>query len=338
MADSILATYIGLWSVNGVRPRLAPWLLVDEGNPWIRRPETCVFETDNERLERRLDWRPIDQGMLSRLLEAAAGSRKPPIGIREFSERSWWITLSSFNSNDSTVMSAIDEVVSVMNARRAELLAADVIVLDVRGNQGGSSVNGKRVAEALWGEAVLEALPPLWEGIDWRVSAGNAAFLRDYNLARNVRNFGEDHEETRAYRAFVDAYDEAVVNNAVFYHEPAVRPAERATVSTPVDGRVFFLTDSWCASACLGFADLVLAIDGVTHIGAETSADAIYIDNRSLALPSGQGRLGFSMKVYRGRARGHNVSYAPEYFWDGSMADDEGIERWVMELSHLQRN
>jgi hypothetical protein len=212
-------------------------------------------------------------------------------------------------------------------------LVADLIVFDVRGNQGGNSANGHRVAEALWGEVVIEALPSLWEGIDWRVSAGNAEFLRNFNLARMVRNFGEDNEDTRTYRAFVDAYDLAVTSNAMFYSESFPRLPQRATVSNPVGGRVFLLTDAWCASACLNFADLLVAIDGVTHIGAETSADAIYIDNRSLALPSGQGRLGFSMKVYRGRVRGHNVSYAPEHTWHGSMTDDEGLERWVLELA-----
>jgi hypothetical protein len=333
MADSILQTYIGLWSINGVRPRLAPWLLVDEGNPWVRHPETCVFETNDGQSEWRLDWHPIDNDSLAALLETAATSRKPPIGIREFENRMWWITLSSFNSSDSLVMSGIDEVTNVVTERRAELLAADVIVFDVRGNQGGNSANGQRVAEALWGEAVMAALPARWNSIDWRVSAGNANFLRNFNLARMERNFGADAEGTRVYRAFVDAYDEAVSNNALFYSETAASSTPRATATNPVGGRVFFLTDSWCASACLGFADLMYAIDGVTHVGIETGADAIYIDNRGLTLPSEQGRLGFSMKVYRGRVRGHNVSYVPDFVWDGSMADGEDLERWIVGLA-----
>ncbi len=333
MADSILRTYAGLWSVNGVRPRLAPWLLVDEGNPWVRRPAACVFETDDVLSEWQLDWRPIDNDTLATLLEAVATSNKPPIGVREFGDGMWWITLSSFNSNDSLVVSAIDEVLSVINARRTELLAADVIVFDVRGNQGGNSANGRRVAQALWGEGVIAALPQRWEGIDWRVSAGNAEFLRRVNLSRMERNVGADAEATLAYRAFVDAMDDAVSNGDTLYHESAAASDRRATSNNPVGGQVFFLTDSWCASACLGFADLVLAIDGVTHVGTETGADAIYIDNRAVNLPSEQGWLGFSMKVYRGRVRGHNVSYAPDFIWERSMADDESLERWIIDLA-----
>jgi hypothetical protein len=333
MADSIIQTYVGLWSINGVRPRLAPWLLVDEGNPWVRHPEACVFATSDGQSEWQLDWRSIEQSTLATLLEAAATSRKPPIGIKEFENRMWWITLSSFNSSDSLVMSGIGEVINVVIERRAELLAADVIVFDVRGNQGGNSANGHRVAEALWGEGVMAALPARWSSIEWRVSAGNADFLRNFNLARMERNFGADADVSREYRAFVDAYDDAVANNELFYRERTDAPTRRTLATNPVSGRVFFLTDSWCASACLGFADLMRAIDGVTHVGTETGADAIYIDNRGVTLPSDQGRLGFSMKVYRGRVRGHNVSYAPVFVWDGSMADGEGIERWIVDLA-----
>jgi hypothetical protein len=39
------------------------------------------------------------------------------------------------------------------------------------------------------------------------------------------------------------------------------------------------------------------------------------------------------MKVYRGRVRAHNVSYAPDIVWDGSMADEEGLERWIVDLA-----
>jgi hypothetical protein len=322
MADSILQTYVGLWSINGVRPRLAPWLLVDEGNPWVRHPVACVFETADGQSEWQLSWRPVERDILATLLETAATSRKPPIGIRELDDRMWWITLSSFASNDSQVVAAIDDVIRVMTMRREELLAAEIVVFDVRGNQGGNSANGRRVAEALWGEAVVTALPERWEAIDWRVSAGNAEFLRRVNLPRVVTTFGEDADATHAYRALVDAIDEAVSMDELYYRESATPVARTATPRNPVRGRVFFLTDSWCASACLDFADLMMAVGGVTHVGTETGADAIYIDNRGVRLPSDQGLLGFSMKVYRGRVRGHNVSYAPEFVWDGSMADE----------------
>ena len=80
--------------------------------------------------------------------------------------------------------------------------------------------------------------------------------------------------------------------------------------------RVFLLTDHACFSACLDFADVIRRVPGVVHVGLETRADAVYIDNRAQSLPSGLGWVGFSMKVYRNRLRGHNESYVPERVWE----------------------
>ena len=96
---------------------------------------------------------------------------------------------------------------------------------------------------------------------------------------------------------------------------------------------MFFLTDHACFSACLDFADVILNIPDVIHIGLETKADAVYIDNRAVWLPSGNGRLGFSMKVYRNRQRGHNESYVPDLIWEGDIRDDKALEDWIIELS-----
>ena len=79
------------------------------------------------------------------------------------------------------------------------------------------------------------------------------------------------------------------------------------------------------------------AIEGVTHVGQETSADAIYIDNRAVRLPSELGLLGFSMKVYRGRVRGHNESYMPQHEWTDDITDTPQLERWIATLAEDSR-
>ena len=66
-------------------------------------------------------------------------------------------------------------------------------------------------------------------------------------------------------------------------------------------------------------------------MGRETSADAVYIDNRAMALPSGLGFLGFSMKVYRGRVRGNNEPYRPARVWPGDIRDTAALEKWILE-------
>ena len=97
-------------------------------------------------------------------------------------------------------------------------------------------------------------------------------------------------------------------------------------------GRVYVLTDSVCASACLDAVDLWKAM-GAIQIGRETSADTVYMDVRSTDLPSGVTRLVLPMKVWRGRSRGNNEPQRPAHVFDGDMSDDQALRAWVASLS-----
>ncbi len=331
-AEEILQIYVGLWTVRGARRRLAPFLLIDEGNPWVAMPTSCTFEDDARTSSYDLSWQSISNAELAERLDAARPTIRPSIELRSFGEDRFWISLSSFNASDDTVVAAIETVISEIERQVTTLRAAEILVFDVRGNHGGNSVYGSMVAGALWGEEFIEAVQPRPDAIDWRVSRGNHRFLRDFNLARTERRLGPDAPETLSYAEFVARFGEALRQDQV-YLTRSFDPAPSPVPPNPLSARVFFLTDDQCFSACLNFADIMRAIEGVTHVGFETSADAIYIDNRGVWLPSEVGRLGFSMKVYRGRVRGHNEPYVPHQAWTGDITDTSALERWIVSLA-----
>lgn len=93
-----------------------------------------------------------------------------------------------------------------------------------------------------------------------------------------------------------------------------------------VTAKVILLTDGHCASACLDFADLLLAMPGVIHIGSVTSGDTSYMEVRDITLPSGVAGLSLATKVYRNRPRGYNEFYTPRYVWEGEMSDTVGLK------------
>jgi hypothetical protein len=333
-AEEILQTYVGLWSVRGARAGLAPFLLIDEGNPWVAIPSTCTFANGAETRSYELMWTPIGNAELAEKIEAARPTARPPIELRSFGEGRYWISLSSFNGNDDSVVAAIEAVLRGVTRTISALREARIIVFDVRGNHGGNSRYGSMVAEALWGESFIDGVRPRAVAVDWRVSRGNHRFLRDFNLARTERRFGPDAQETLSYAEFVDRFEDALERDEVFLTEGQGRIASPGPApASPVSARIFLLTDDQCFSACLDFADILRAVDGVTHVGLETSADAIYIDNRGVELPSQLGRLGFSMKVYRDRVRGHNESYLPHESWSGDITDTPELERWIVSLA-----
>lgn len=162
--------------------------------------------------------------------------------------------------------------------------------------------------------------------MDWRVSPDNIAHL-NRTVERNERD-----GLTEAARSWAQARDALVA--AQKKNQSLVRVPEPPKASGPapeslVTGRVFLLTDTACASACLDFTDVVRRLPHVTHIGLPTSADAVYIDNTEAILPSGLAVLSYSLKVYRHRVRANNEWYEPAIRWPGGVMSDEAITTWI---------
>jgi hypothetical protein len=329
MAEEVLRTYVGLWSVRGVRPRLAPYLLIDEGNPFVRLPGQCRFGLDGRETVVTLVWTPVSNQALAGWMREIDPVPTQGIGLRAFGDRRYWISLPSFAGGDTATAAALLRLRDQVAANAPALQAAGLIVFDVRGNGGGNSQFGEDIAAALWGTPFIDAVRPRASAVDWRASAGNARFLRGVNLRRIEQQFGPEAAYVREYGAFVAAMDAVVARGDAFLRQTPESATAATPPPNPVQARVVLLTDSHCFSACLDFADLLRAIPGAVHAGQETSADAVYIDNRAERLPSGEGFVGFSMKVYRGRPRGHNRSYLPAWPWEGSMSDTGALERWL---------
>jgi hypothetical protein len=331
LADERLRPFYNLWTVRGARPRQAPFLLIDEGNPFVPLPASCTFAVGGEARAFALDWRPIANAELAPKVVAAQGRARIETGIRPFGRNGWWISLASFNANEDSAAEPLLALIRRMEEQPEAFRGSEIIVFDVRGNSGGNSEFGNRIARALWGPGFVDGAPRT-RAVDWRLSTANLRQIERSNLPALRQRFGEEDPRGRAYAEFAAAFRSALERGDVFYRETAAPPAERASPE-PVRARIFLLTDGWCGSACLDFADLVLAAPGTVQVGAETSADTVYIDNSGARLPSGEGALGWSMKVHRGRPRGHNQSYVPAHLWTGAMSDTPGLERWIAGLA-----
>ena len=77
------------------------------------------------------------------------------------------------------------------------------------------------------------------------------------------------------------------------YDEHADKQKPKSVPNTDVSAKIFLLTDGHCVSACLGFADRLLAIPGAVHIGSPISADSNYMEVRDIDLPSGIGKMAY---------------------------------------------
>lgn len=319
----------GIPSVEASKVRLAPYVLIDDSNPWLLPFESCVFVVDGEERTLELEWRRIAHAELeTAVANAAYGPRPDVYAVERPAPGVAWIRIPSLAENTGDNEEGLLRIVEAMSGVRD----ADFIVFDIRGNRGGSSAWTPRILAPLFGEEYVSQLRQrVAKGVrvQWRASSGNADFVEDFSLPRHPPDsrFHDYYVDLIATLRAAVAEGRELTGDASLPDATSRRaPAE----PHPLGSRTILLTDGWCASACLDFADVVLSIPGARHAGAATYADALYIDNRSILLPSGLGRFGFSMKVYRNRLRDHNEAYEPDLVYRGRDWSTAALQEWLI--------
>lgn len=316
----------------------APLLLVSFGNPFIKKIEKCAFKSsENEKPQTlALTWRLTQFKNIEEFVEKASfGSHPTNFVHRQFGKDKHWISIPTFSPEGSDA-SQLEKIIANLN----KLRQSNIIVFDVRGNGGGNSQWGDNIIKKLFGESYKsyrDSLKPDKSYVEWRTSPENLAYLQKV-LPGLKERFGL---ESSIYSVFNAVAQKMAKGRG---HELLREPSNDTAQDTPitnqkpaslVKAKIYFLTDGHCGSACLDFADKLLNMEGVTHIGLPTSADTVYMDVRRESLPSAIGNLSFAMKVYRDRLRGNNEPYIPTFRWDGDIWDTSKLEKWIVEISRL---
>jgi Peptidase family S41 len=326
-AHQTLGTFRVNWSIGAQQVQAAPWLLVDEHNPFVPRPQVCEFQKAAQHLQITLDWRPIKRELLMPRIASAGGAGAAGFGVRAAGE-GYWIALQNLLEPAAAVVAEV--------AAKAEVLRnARFIVLDLRGNGGGSSIFGEQIARSLMGAAYVD--PIIGTSDDdcdsiWRTSVGNIRQLQYY-----VEKMGP----TRGPEFTAMATQQ--LNNAKAAHA-AGRPLSgslkcvkkaAAGGSVPnaskLKGRLVLITDNLCFSSCLivakDFRDL-----GALHVGQTTDADTHYSEVREELMPSGLSKFS-TLQALSPAEPLQEGPYVPSVLYDGDIADTATLERWIVTLS-----
>lgn len=330
-----IGAFRGRWFLESQHAVFGDWQFLNASNPWIPEMRTCRFESDGAVKSYALTWRSIAAPELSARRAPLAQRARPDFGMRVMGDGGYWVSMPSFDGTPGgTAHTALTAIVAEATEKQADLRAAPYVVLDLRGNGGGSSHWSRALATILWDDGWIRAhdLAPI-EAIEWRASADNQAAIQSY--VDEWTAAGEDPARIRWAQTIVDGMSEARGAGRPYWRDRA-GPEERAAVLmefTPgITGRVYLLTDTICASACLDAVDVWKAM-GAIQIGRETSADTVYMDVRDATLPSGLASVVIPMKVWRGRARGNNEPQRPAYLFEGDMSNDDELAAWVRSLN-----
>lgn len=328
LAEQRLGGFRAVWSVPAQQVAASPWLLVDDGNPFLRRPARCTFDQNGVMREIALRWRSARRAEVAPRMNNLVRSGAPGFGLRP-SGAGWWIALQALSDKALPVVEAV-------RARADQMRKAPFVVLDMRGNSGGNSIYGDQILEALLGPAATRrregaearSCPPVW-----RTSPRNLRTLAQY--ARDA--LGRTGEQ--AARFWADQHRRGLEAQAAGRPlsgpancgtEPSPAPARAAPENSLFSGRLILLTDHLCFSSCLLVADRFRQL-GALHVGEATDAATRYFEFREERLPSGLGT--FSTLQAVSTSSPYQIGpFLPDRAYDGDISDTAALERWVAEL------
>ena len=248
---------------------------------------------------------------------------------KELSKNAYFIKIPTFNPNveDQIKMNALLNLLPTL--RRYPL-----IVFDVRQNGGGNSIWGSRIANMLFGEQYAEKKRMEFfknQYTDYRASKDNIKHVEMIYETIIIPQSGPESDESIEWANIIKELHKAYKAKKPYasLSDYLNKNGDDVELSESLyKGKIIVLIDERCVSATLDFIDeLKLLSDHVVLIGQTTKSDSVYMELRSVPLPSGKGEFHFPIKVYRNRPRGHNVPYTPDI-----QLNDSEIEQYLLKI------
>jgi hypothetical protein len=168
-------------------------------------------------------------------------------------------------------------------ATAVELRTARAILLDLRGNRGGSDDYVTRwFTDLTAGELHYSVIEELRSDVTWQGQANHATC----SLARPGLDDGVRAELKERRRAVIEAIDRRVERTSDTYRDWDVRtPTTQGTAPQPFAGALVLLVDRDCASSCESFVTYARQIPDAKIVGENTGGMGVFGDVLTYRLP-----------------------------------------------------
>lgn len=310
----------GLGRTNSAMARA---IFVDRGNPFLKRPSQCTIGGRPVALA----WRPIAAADYTGKIMAQPTTRNREASITPFGDDGAWVRMGYFYPENKQEADAFHRLI----ADAAGLRQKRVVVLDVRGNGGGSYQWFMGLLRGMYGQSYADhyararlAIVP--------VTRAHERVVALYEQYRSSDDVFQSPVDTTANWDPENAGLKRAAAAGSAYFRPAGAPPAAPTgpaPDNPVKAQVYVLTDYLCGSACIAFVDELKRIPGVTQIGVDTSADSRTGTPLDIDLPSGNGQLMLAVMTRLGRERDDNVPQRPMHEFSGDIRDTAAVQQWI---------
>ncbi len=325
IAQARLDRYEGDLKLESDRYKTAPYLLWNRANPFVGTlPAKCDFLVGGKS-KKTYTLNLAFGGDAERRAAFQAAMPKPQgIGMEQWNG-GYWISLHSLDEGQPW-----DGLLAQIDANKAAIRAAPVVVIDLRGSDAGTSARGYAVINRLWDPVFVQSKQPTTVNIAYRVSANNRAYYADA-LARMNANDLYFYQRPR-WTEHLKQFDAALAANQTILQRNEGATMTDAVPANPMAGKIIVLTDYWCTGGCLDMVDILRSMPNVTHAGLPTGADTIFVGRVEANLPSTFGRVAYGDKAWLDRPRLSYQAFVPTKQFTGNIFDDAAVKTWAATL------
>jgi hypothetical protein len=313
------------------RATFVPRIFVDSGNPFIQLPKACLFQKEGNTQSYPIKWTSISFEELWPKIDVSYDFKMQSTAAKTLDGDIHWVSLPTFAPNPKGEQNLRNIISEAKKNRKHKSL-----VVDLRGNGGGSSTWGMDVLKGYFGEEYIDEIQnqsqkTSQETYEYRVSKENLKYFEDL-LGNATKNISKT--DTFFIRVASEMRTALNVGKEVISIKLSDLDVQKSQGNKiQFLGKVFVLTDMYCASACLSVLDTIRLIPGAVHVGQETSADAVFMQSTfPTALSDPMIRFSFPVLRIRNRTRGNNSPVVPEVLFDGDMSNSTQIEQWIRKL------
>ncbi|WP_323814236.1 S41 family peptidase [Cellvibrio sp. NN19] len=251
-----------------------------------------------------------------------------------------WIRARDFGLYTQEAVKSQQQLLHDISAASKE---NSLIIVDVRGNSGGNSINGTDIISAIFNYDE-KAKEYVFNEYNYRLQGAQPIYRAswqlywsyDYSYKKIIANHGKESEYAQYMEKFLvrlkkalDAGEQSLPQNET--------PIEYNSGDAPTDEwkstkKLLLITDKTCVSACLDFVDLIKLLPNTLHLGEPTEADTAYTEIAFMQSEYAREKFNFlvPVKKWNKRMRKDNQPYTPDVTYEGDMSDDKALQQWAL--------
>lgn len=316
-------------------------MFLDIGNPLWNRPKVCKFDEDGKTREIKLRWQDLPVQLYSIMMGPLEVGHmfheisltKIPVGL--------WLNMPGFMGK------GVDEGYAKLRTELQPALKEKprVIVFDLRGNYGGSTVYSETLLKDIYGEKLYERMFSCATSGYQVIRRATPAVLAQYRQKQNttsavsekeskdmqqqLKNLG-DHLETamkegrKSIGTDLTEFNKPLPPQDEYVADPSCKITAKEAAKFP---RPVILFDYFCASACTMFMDLIEPFENRILLGQPSTHRDPYMETGEVPLPTGEGNLKFPTMLERRTKQ--RLTYHPNWWLFMTHLSDKDMQEKV---------